>query len=151
MWLPHSLQLAHGWTKPAFYINVVAIIFLIPMMIIGVYKYAAIGGAVIWVILNAFYVLTYVQIMHRRILKGEKMKWYFEDLAIPFLTTLLVAGTGRILLGSNHTKFETTIGLLIISAVTFLSTAFSTKTTRHYLRHFGNMLLHPRALINRFY
>lgn len=139
MWLPHSLQLAYGWTKLSFYLNVVAIIFLIPLMLIGVYKYGAIGGAVSWVILNIFYVLVDVQIMHRRILKGEKLKWYFEDLAVPFFTAMLVAGTGKLLLTSNHTKLEIIIGLLIISAMTFLLTAFSTKATRRYLMHFRNM------------
>jgi O-antigen/teichoic acid export membrane protein len=142
LWLPHALQLAHGSTKPAFYINVVAIVFLVPLMVFGVFRYGAIGGAAGWVILNVFYLLTYVQVMHRRILKDEKMKWYFEDLAIPFFTALLIAGTGRILLSSNHTKFETIIGLLVISAMTFLFAAFSTKTTRQYLRHFGKMFLH---------
>jgi O-antigen/teichoic acid export membrane protein len=148
--LSNSLQLAHGWTKLGFYLNVAAIIFLIPMMVIGVYKYGAIGGAVSWVILNIFYVLVYVQIMHRRILKGEQWKWYLTDTAVPFLATILVAGTGKLLLPANGTRFETIIGLLIISAMTFLFTAFSTKATRHYLVHFGNMLLHPRAMINRF-
>lgn len=77
-------------------------------------------------------------------MKGEKLKWYFEDLAVPFFTALLVAGTGKILLGSGRTKFETIVGLVIISAVTLLLTALSTKATRYYLGHF-------RSLFDRFY
>jgi O-antigen/teichoic acid export membrane protein len=140
IYLPHSLQLAHGWTTLAFYENVVAIIVLIPFVIFGVYNYGAVGGAVVWVVLNVFLVLVPIQIMHRRILKGEKLRWYFEDLALPFITALLVAGTGKILLGASRTKFETIVGLLIVSAATFLFTAFSTKATRHYLKHLRNML-----------
>jgi len=138
VWLPHTMQLAHGWTKLSFFLNVAAIIFLVPLMVVGVYQYGAIGGAVVWVILNAFYILTDVQIMHRRILKGEKMKWYFEDLVVPFLATILVAGTGKILLSSNHTRLELIGGLLIISATTLLVAAFSTRATRAYLKHFSN-------------
>ncbi len=145
IWLPHSLQLAHGWTKLTFYLNVVTIIFLIPLMVIGTYKYGAVGGAVVWVMINASYFFTSIQMMHRRILKGEQWKWYFEDLAIPFITAILVAGTGKVFLSSNHTKFEIIVGLLTISAITFLFTAFSTKATRHYLRYFRNMLLHLRV------
>jgi O-antigen/teichoic acid export membrane protein len=141
VWLPHCLQLAHGWTKPLFYTNVVTIIFLIPLTVFGVYRYGAVGGASVWVLLNASYFFTTIQIMHRRILKGEKMKWFFEDLGIPFFTALLVAGTGKILLTSNHTRFEIIAGLIAISAVTLLSTAFSTKATRDYLGHFRNLLL----------
>ncbi len=80
--------------------------------------------------------------MHRRILKGEKMRWYFEDLALPFITAILAAGTGKILLPANRTRFETVLGLLVISAVTFFLTALSTKAMRDYLRHFRNRLLH---------
>ncbi len=138
VYLPHSLQLAHGWTKLAFYENVVAIIILIPFVTFGVYKYGALGGAVGWVTLNVFLAFIPIQIMHRRILKGEKMRWYFEDLALPLITAILVAGTGKILLGSSRTRFETIIGLLIISAGTFLFTALSTKATRNYLTLFRN-------------
>ncbi|MDQ3181856.1 MAG: oligosaccharide flippase family protein [Acidobacteriota bacterium] len=122
-YLPHSLQLAHGWTKLGFYENAGAILLLIPFIIFGVYKYGAIGAAVVWVVLNILLVLIPIQIMHRRILKGEKLRWYFEDLALPFIIAILVAGTGKMLLGSNRTKFETIVGLCIISAVTFLFTA----------------------------
>jgi O-antigen/teichoic acid export membrane protein len=134
IWLPHSLQLAHGWTKLSFYLNLVTIIFLIPLMVFGVYKYGAIGGATVWVLLNASYFFTLIQIMHGRILKGEQWKWYFEDLGLPFLTAALVAGTGKLLLRSGGERFETIIGLLIISAATFLLTAFSTRATRGYLK-----------------
>jgi len=144
MWLPHTLQLAHGWTKLSFYLNVTAIVFLVPLMIFGVYQYGAVGGAAAWVILNAFYILTDVQIMHRRILKGAKTKWYFDDLAVPFLTAISVAGTGKLLMSFNHTKLETIIGLFIISAATFLLTALSTKATRQYLRLFRNRFLFSR-------
>jgi len=82
--------------------------------------------------------------MHRRILKGEKLTWYFKDLGVPFVTALLVAGGGKILLGSDRPKFETIVGLLIISAATLLATALSTKATRYYLSHF-------RSLFDSFY
>ncbi len=141
LWLPHTLQLAHGWTKLAFYLNVAAIIFLVPLMIVGVYQYGAIGGATVWVLLNAFYILTDVQIMHRRILKGEKTRWYFDDLVVPFLVAFLVAGTGRMFLSSNHTRLEIIAALAAISIVTFLSTALSTKATRRYLTYFKNKSL----------
>lgn len=140
VYLPHSLQLAHGWTTLTFYENIAAIIVLIPFVIFGVYNYGAVGGAVVWVVVNVFLVLVPIQIMHQRILKGEKTGWYFKDLGLPFITALLVAGTGKIILGSNRTKFETIVGLLIISAVTLLFTALSTKATRDYLKHFKSLL-----------
>lgn len=139
VWLPNYLQLAHGWTKLSLYLNVTAIIFLIPLMVVGVYKYGAIGGAVSWLGLNIFYVLADVQLMHRRILKGEQWKWYFTDTGLPFLVAVLVAGAGKLILPPGGTRFETIIKLLLVSTVTFLSTAFLTKATRDYLRFFKNL------------
>jgi len=139
IYLPHSAQLAHGWTTLTFYENVAAIIFLIPFMIFGVYYYGAVGGGVIWLLVNIFLVLVPIQIMHRRILKGEKLRWYFEDLALPLIVAFSVAGIGKILLGSGRTKFETIVGLVIISAATLLLTALSTKATRYYLGHFRSL------------
>jgi O-antigen/teichoic acid export membrane protein len=144
VYLPHSAQFAHGWTTLTFYENVAAIIILIPFVIFGVYHYGAVGGATVWVLMNIFLILVPIQIMHRRILKGEKLKWYFKDLGVPFVTALLIAGGGKILLGSNRQKFETIVGLLIISAATLVATALSTKATRYYLSHF-------RSLFDSFY
>ncbi len=136
MWLAYSLQLAHGWTKLSFYLNIVMIVFLIPLMVFGVYQYGAVGGAAAWVILNVSYLFTLIQLMHRRILKGEQWRWYFEDLSLPFVVALLIAGTGKLLLPANSTRLKTIISLLLISAVTFLFTALATKATRNYLKYF---------------
>ncbi|MGB7068892.1 MAG: oligosaccharide flippase family protein, partial [Pyrinomonadaceae bacterium] len=45
VYLAHALQLAHGWTKLSFYLNLFALMFIVPLMIFGVYHYGAIGGA----------------------------------------------------------------------------------------------------------
>ena len=46
MTLPYTLQLAHGWTKLAFYKNVVAVIIIVPSMLWAVLylKFRAIGA-----------------------------------------------------------------------------------------------------------
>lgn len=134
VWLPNTLQLAHGRTKPSFYLNLVSIFFLIPLIVFGVYQYGAVGAAAAWVVLNASYFITLVQITHRRILKGEQWKWYLEDIALPFIIAFLTAGTGKLLFPSNGTRIETVIGLAIVSAATLLATVFSTRATRDYLK-----------------
>ncbi len=140
IWLPNTLQLAHGWTKLPFYINLLSVVFLIPLIIFGVYQYGAVGAAAAWIILNVSYFFTLIQIMHRRILKGEQWRWYFEDFALPLVIAILVAGMGKLLLPSNYTRSETIVGLLIILAVTFLSTILSTKATRDYIKSFKKLL-----------
>jgi O-antigen/teichoic acid export membrane protein len=138
VWLPNTLQLAHGWTKPSFYLNFVSIFFLIPLIIFGVYQYGAVGAAAAWVILNASYFFILVQLTHWRTLKGEQWKWYLEDIALPFFAAFLTAGAGKLLFPSGGTRIETVIGLSVVSIATLLATVFSTKATRNYLKLIKN-------------
>ncbi len=95
MWLPYHLQLAYGWTKLGFFVNLAAILFLVPLMIVGAYRYGAIGGATAFVLLNVSYILIMIQIMHRRLLRGEKARWYFQDVLLPLIVAAVVISGGR--------------------------------------------------------
>lgn len=97
LWLPFHLQLAYGWTKLSFYANFIAIFVLIPSMVFGVIYYGAIGGAAAGVVLNVGHILLTMYFMHRRILNGELMKWYAQDIALPLAAALLVCGLSRLL------------------------------------------------------
>jgi O-antigen/teichoic acid export membrane protein len=136
--LPYFLQLAHGWTKLVLYIGIVMVIVLIPAIIFGAYKYGAVGGALGWVALTALFLPITVHLMHRKILKGAKMRWYLEDLALPFIVALLTAGAGRMLLSSNLNRFESIAGLFMVAGATLFFTALSTRTTRDYLKAYKN-------------
>jgi O-antigen/teichoic acid export membrane protein len=134
MWLPYFLQLAHGWTRLVFYVNIASIIILIPVMSYGIYHYGAIGGAVGWLALNASSFLITGQLMHRKILKGEAWKWYFEDLLLPFSGAFLVALAGKYFFSSNNTRFEITLKLSLILMATFITAVLLTKATRSYFK-----------------
>ena len=88
MWMPYQCQLAHGWTSLAIKTNIVAVIVLIPAIFWIVPHYGAVGAAWIWVGLNAGYVLISIQFMHRRLIPGEKWRWYFADLVLPIFGTI---------------------------------------------------------------
>lgn len=148
MWLPYSLQLAHNWTKLAFYVNILMICLLIPLIIVGAYRYGAVGGAIAWIALNVLYNLITVQFMHRRILKGEKLRWYLEDLALPFFVALTVSLAGKMLFPANQTRIVTVVALAAISISTFILTALSTKAVRDYLKAFGNAYSNKSSIEN---
>jgi hypothetical protein len=93
--LPYALQLAHGWTKLTFYTNIAAVALLAPALILIARRYGAVGAASVWVILNSCYVLITLQLMHRRLLPGEKRRWYVRDVSLPLAASLVVAGLGR--------------------------------------------------------
>ena len=126
MYLPYHLQLAHGWTRLSLYINVAAIIILVPVMIAGVYKYGAVGGATVYAALNFSYIFITIQLMHRRILKDEKWKWYIQDLLFPLAASALIVMTGRYFLNDEWVSLIKVLyiggilGLAFVAAIAVL-------------------------------
>lgn len=95
MTLPYALQLSHGWTSIGLRINTFFIITLVPGIIFMATHYGMVGAASVWVALNTVYLLIGVPLTHRRLLKGETIQWFFEDVGLPLVAALLVAGIGR--------------------------------------------------------
>jgi O-antigen/teichoic acid export membrane protein len=84
----------------AFYSNLIAVAILGPLIYVMASRYGAVGAAVVWVVLNLGYILISLQIMHRRLLKHEKWRWYIEDTGKPLLAALAVIGLGKWLIGA---------------------------------------------------
>jgi O-antigen/teichoic acid export membrane protein len=95
MWMPYHCQLAHGWTGLALRVNTVAVAALVPAIFWVVPRYGAVGAAWIWVALNAGYVLIAIQLMHRRLLRQEKWRWYFADSSLPVAGAIAVTLVAR--------------------------------------------------------
>ena len=133
MTIPYALQLAHGWTRLAFYQNVVAVILLVPLLILGTRLYGAIGAAIIWPILNTGYVLIGIQLMHRRLLKSEKSRWYFQDVALPMIGSITVASLARLWLPAGMSNSLNLMWLLAITCLALMASACATPYTRNLL------------------
>ena len=131
--IPFALQLATGWTKLNFFINFISAIVQVPLMIGMTKLYGALGAASIWVILNIGYVLFSTQIMHKRLLKTEKWRWYCEDIIFPLAVSLAIAGAFRLFVPSSSNAIIVFIYLVIISGITMIATALSTQATRDYV------------------
>lgn len=93
MWIPYQLQLAHGWTRLTLMANATAIVILLPCLWYVVPKYGALGAASIWIVLNMGYLLVTIQLMHRRLLAGEKWRWYGQDVVLPTAVAFLATAT----------------------------------------------------------
>lgn len=89
MTMPFFAQLAHGWTSLSNGINLISVLCLIPAVIWGATQYGAEGAAWIWVCLNGMYVLLGIPLMHRKILRGEKFRWYTQDVLLPIMASSL--------------------------------------------------------------
>lgn len=96
MWMPYHLQLAYGWTRLSLTANTLAVAVLVPAILWVAPRYGAVGAAWMWVLLNAGYALIGIHFMHRRLIPGEKWRWYFADVLLPAggaLTVILLAQT----------------------------------------------------------
>lgn len=106
--MPYALQLASGWTRLAFWVNVGAIAVLVPLIWWAALSFGAVGGAAVWALLNLGYVILTPQIMHQRLLSSEKIAWYVGGVILPVLvgaTALLILrqipldGMSRLVIG----------------------------------------------------
>jgi O-antigen/teichoic acid export membrane protein len=115
--LPYALQLASGWTRLTFLANVVALLFLAPLAVILAKRFGSFGVAWITVILNAGYLAFLPHIVHRRLLPGEKGRWYLWDVGVPLAIAVLAAAVGRALLASTTAVSSRPVRLLLVSVV----------------------------------
>ena len=133
MYIPYALQLAYGWIRLSIYTNSIAVILLTPLMILMTGQYGAVGGASVHLILNSGYVLIAIHFMHRRLLRHEKWRWYWEDVGVPLVAALSTAGMGRFLIGSQTSRFMMMFYLIIVSIFTLGVTAMATPSTRTWI------------------
>jgi O-antigen/teichoic acid export membrane protein len=122
MSLPYALQMAYGWVKLAFYLNLGAVIVIAPLIVLMATWYGAEGAALIWLVLNAVCVLIGVWVMHRRLLPGELWKWYLVDVGRPLAAALVAVLPASVLLTDPRTRLE---GTFVIVAVLLLSYLFA--------------------------
>ena len=133
MILPYFLQLAHGTTKILLFISAIAIIVLIPLIIVGVSFYGAVGGALGWVVLNASYLLVAAPLMHKRVLSGGLKQWYIFDLLIPFTVSFTVVIAGKWILWSDGVGSKKIAGIFSVSIISLVLTGLSTKAIREQI------------------
>lgn len=131
--LPYALQLAHGWTRLAFYINVVSAVALTPLVILVASRYGAVGAALVLVIFNVGAAIVIIQLMHRRVLKGEQWQWYLKDVGLPLIVSLGMALFCVILVPTGGSRLQILTVLSGISLLIASSTIVATPVTRRAL------------------
>ncbi|MBU2465191.1 MAG: oligosaccharide flippase family protein [Bacteroidetes bacterium] len=135
---PYALQLAFGWTKLSVFKNIIAVIILVPLIIYMAMRYGATGAASVWLFLNIGYVFFEIPIMHRRLLRKEKWRWYWQDVGVPLIAGLSLAGLGRLFFSGTTSQFMMLLYLIVISVLTLGITLISVPTMRSIL--YGQLL-----------
>lgn len=116
MIIPYSLQLAYAWTKLGLYLNLIAVITLIPSLFWVVSIFGALGACYIGVALYTGQMLVMIHCMHLRILKNEKISWYVDDVGKPLVGPLIVGMLGRVFVVD---KMEPPIFILVLGSILF--------------------------------
>lgn len=136
MWIPYQMQLAHGWTSLTIKINIVAVSLLVPAILWVVPAYGAIGAAWVWVTLNAGYLMFDIPLMHRRLLRAEKWRWYRQDVALPLAAATATAFLCRWVMPHDLGKLGEFSVLLITACCVLIAAALAAPMVRHQMvRH----------------
>jgi len=128
--IPYALQLAHGWTRLTFNLNLVAVILLGPLLIFMALKYGAEGAALIWLLLNSGYIFIGVHLMHQRLLRSEKWIWYIKDVAIPIGAILVVIVPAKLIFHMNYQDFVAVLYLFFVLLLAYLAAVFAAPWVR---------------------
>lgn len=146
MWIPYQTQLAYGWTGLTVRINIIAVLIIIPLFLLVVPRFGAEGAAWVWVALNAGYVLISIHLIHRSILIGEKSRWYIQDVTLPLVSAIIIAGICWQLAPINRSNIlDFTVIIISSGCVMFASILgaprIRSQVTRHISKYFETRYL----------
>jgi O-antigen/teichoic acid export membrane protein len=111
--LPYALQLAHGWTSIGMRIAVGLTAVFVPALWFMARTHGAIGAASLWIALNCVYIAIGVPLTHRRLLKGEALRW-FGDIALPLAAVSVVAISAKEIAAATK---STPVGIVALSGL----------------------------------
>jgi O-antigen/teichoic acid export membrane protein len=128
-----ALQLAHGWTRLSFYLNAGQVLVTAPAIVLLSWRYQGLGAASSWVIVNLVLVVLQPWLTHRKLLKGELLRWYVQDTGRPLGAALVIAVAARAMMPTVESRAGLGAVILLISAATQAAALLSSKTARRWI------------------
>ena len=116
-WLPFQLQNAYGWIRYGIISNSITITLMVPLLMYITPKYGIEGAAYVWILLNGFYFFIGIQIMHLKIYKKEKKKWYFDDILVPILGPTILSFFIFTYFPMSSTNSAINFGIIVMNLV----------------------------------
>ncbi len=130
MYPTYTVQVASGWTRLLFTFTVCAASLLAPGLVVLTSLYGSIGAATAWPVLNLSFATILVPLMHRRLLRGEMVRWYKDDVIIPGLAALIVVAVARLLIPAGLDRSAMFIYLAATGFAVLVATALAAPATR---------------------
>ncbi len=112
--MTYSLQQAYRWTRMATAANAIALVTMIPLIITAAHWHGPIGAATVWAATSSMLLIVVVFLMHRKILPGERMRFYVTDLLVPWGTAAVLGITMRELLPTPVGDIQTILLILVV-------------------------------------
>ncbi len=109
MHFPFALQLAHGNTKIAVFINTLLIVIVIPLLITLISILGLVGAALAWFFSQVIYMLLGTWMTHRIMLPGEGISWIIKDVLLPLMLTGVLVYVSSVIILSNTNNIYTQI------------------------------------------
>ncbi len=98
---------------------------IIPLLLIIVPKYGAVGAAFAWLILNFGYILFSLPIVHAKLMRGELLQWVLSDFGLPSLVTLITVALSWILMPSDLGAIANVSWIVLTLIISFVIRIFS--------------------------
>lgn len=132
---PYSLQLAYAWTRLGFYLNMLAITILVPLLLLLISLYGATGAAMVLIMVYSLQMIVMIHVMHNRLLKHEKWRWYIDDVGKPLVIALLVIAAGRLVTPEGLSGYGPLMPIFATWLAASCATAMSLPAIRGRLLH----------------
>ena len=128
--IPVVMTIAYGWVKFAFYRSLVLSVLFIPLMVALSLKYAGLGAALAWALLNFGQLIVLPTLIHRRIIPGELKQWYVFDVGVPLIFALVILSLARWLMPLHLSIFQYVIFIGMIGLIILVVVALSAREAR---------------------
>lgn len=132
--IPYALQLAAGWARLPLYVNLVTVAWAIPSTWWAAKTYGGVGGAAVWLGLNAGFVIFTPIFMHRKLLPNAMKRWYLRAVLLPMFVCAVSVGFLSILHLASLARWQSGLQLIAYWLLTTLLTCISLPLLRHQLR-----------------
>jgi O-antigen/teichoic acid export membrane protein len=146
MYIPFQLALAHRYVRLNIMVSACSLVLFVPLMIVLVTRYGAIGGAMAWALLNVIIFFPYIAMLHRKFMPDAASTFYSEAVAIPLAVALVVGFFARTVFSQGHSSLVT---LAITGGAVIFSIASGVFLLPGMARSFGGALLQMSWLVKR--
>jgi O-antigen/teichoic acid export membrane protein len=133
MYIPYALTLSHGWTAFAFKQNLVAVLLQVPLLLIAVRRFTAVGAAAVFLALNVGYLFIAMPIMHRTLIPRQYWRWLARDLAVPLGAALAPILLIFALTPRQHSRLGIAVSLVAATAIALVTSSLAATQVRLFL------------------